>query len=261
MANKRVKTNTEIVVNGKLEGLTYTSENVVDLINNKALQSDLKAYLKTESDGQKAAWKLVRLLGKMAGEIKQDFGSDYAFADFMGMSQSVVNKRKRLAEFAIELEKCGYTDSKAYELLPLIKKLEKIEIHEKRLDAFRQILEMLSPDMTQKELREAIKNIDIEVEADKLIAIENKNPDGDEGENEIIEDSKESNSNDKDTDSDETIYSCENGQLINVTIPELVDLNSEGVLSFKYAEYSISYDILGKILDAIEEIFAETEAE
>lgn len=256
MAKKKVETNTEILTNGKLEGLNYKSENVVDLLNNKALQSDLRAYIKTETDGEKAAWKLVRLLGKMAGEIKQDFGSDYAFAEFMGMSQSVVNKRKRLAEFAIELEKAGYTDTKGFELLPLIKKLEKLDSHERKLEVFRQILDFLSPQMTQKELREAVKQIDVEVDNESPVKIEQKELDTNDREESAKDDNEESVNN---TEDENEVYSCEDGQMIDITLPVWVNSPNGDNLYFKLVDYQVSSEIMKNIIYAIEDIFAEAE--
>lgn len=256
MANKRVKTNTEILANGKLEGLTYKSENVLDLIKNKALQSDLKAYLKAETDSEKSAWKMVRLLGKMSGEIKQDFGSDYAFADFMGMSQTVVNKRKRLAEFAIELEKLGYTDTKAFELLPLINKMKNIDSHERKLEIFRQVLEMLSPDMTQKELREAVKHIDIEIDDNQQVMIEQKASES--NENEEAGETGESDEKEEAGETGESVVTIgtefDLEDMIEIDLP--VWLDSE-LQAYTITTYSVSGEVLKELLNAIEDVIGK----
>lgn len=251
MAEKRIKTNTEILANGKLEGLNYKSENVVALITNKAFKSDLQSYLKTEQDGKKAAWKLVRLLGKMSGEIKQDFGSDYAFADFMGMSQSVVNKKKRLAEYAIELENQGYTDSNAYEFLPLIKKLEALETHEKKLEAFREILKMFSPDMTQKELRETVKNIEIEIDDNKTAKIEQKEA---ETENEDTAE-KEELQKQENVETDNALLPLELNEMYEITIPAVE--NVEGTDYATYYTYQVSGEVFKVLAQAIEDIIGK----
>ena len=245
MAEKRIKTNTEVLANGKLEGLNYKSENVVALITNKAFKSDLQSYLKTEQDGKKAAWKLVRLLGKMSGEIKQDFGSDYAFADFMGMSQSVVNKKKRLAEYAIELENQGYTDSNAYEFLPLIKKLEALETHEKKLEAFKEILKMFSPDMTQKELREAVKNIEIEIDDNKTTKIEQKEADT---ENEELQEQEN-------VETDNALLPLELNEMYEITIPAVENVDDTDYAT--YYTYQVSGEVFKVLAQAIEDIIGK----
>lgn len=254
MSNKRVKTNTEILANGKLEGLTYKSENVVNLITNKAFKSDLTAYIKAEADGEKVAWKLVRLIGKMSGEIKQDFGSDYAFAEFMGMSQSVVNKRKHLAEFAIELEKEGYTDSKAYEILPLIKKLQVLDSHEKRLEAFRQILQLLSPTMTQKELREAVKNIEIEIKDENPPKIEKKEVKENEEETGEATENTEAEKSAENENTEEAGIDFELDEMIEVDLPVWLDSETR---TYTVNTYTVSGEVLIQLLNAIQDVIGK----
>lgn len=162
--NGKVETE-DIIYNIDLEGKTY-HDDIIELIKNNHLKSQMKQYIKAENRGRKAAWEMVRLIASMSEYIKEDFGSDYKFAEFMECSQATINKRKRLGQYAYELEQCGYTDTQGYEFLPLLSKAEEIikantETPEDA-DNMRGLLVKdlnleIPPSCTQKQIRNALK--------------------------------------------------------------------------------------------------------
>lgn len=144
-----------IVVNGALLDKTYRDADAVAAIKDAKLRGYVNTYIKEEDKGVKAAWNMVRLIGKMKDVIKKDFGSDAEFAAFMGMTQSAVNKRKRIAEYADKLEAAGYSVTNAFELLPVIGKMDKPT----RIESFIDSLD--GADATQTELREVVKTVKV----------------------------------------------------------------------------------------------------
>ena len=84
--------------------------------------------------------------------IKSDFGSDQAFADFMNMSRSDVNKLKRVSKLEDVAKNHGLTVSKAYELLPL-QSVDDLSIAQFLID------NNINEKTTQKELRELVKTV------------------------------------------------------------------------------------------------------
>lgn len=163
------ETGTEIILNAALAGTTYHDEVAVDSIKNKTLKSNVKSYLQSERRGKKAAWEMVRLLASMSEHIKEDFGSDYAFAEFMECSQSIINKRKRLGLYAVELEKAGYSDSQAMEFLPLLSTAERkmVDVYSDDIESLEvnrgYIVDDLSNNipvtLSQKEIRKVVKQL------------------------------------------------------------------------------------------------------
>lgn len=141
----------EVVVNINLEGLTY-KEVTPDMFNNKKLGKMVENFSKCEGRVSEEQWKAARYMGEMASVdmIKSDFGSDQAFADFMNMSRSDVNKLKRVSKLEDVAKNHGLTVSKAYELLPL-QSVDDLSIAQFLLD------NDINEKTTQKELRELVK--------------------------------------------------------------------------------------------------------
>lgn len=142
----------EVVVNINLEGLTY-KEVTPDMFNNKKLGKMVENFSKCEGRVSEEQWKAARYMGEMASVdmIKSDFGSDQAFADFMNMSRSDVNKLKRVSKLEDVAKNHGLTVSKAYELLPL-QSIDDLSIAQFLID------NDINEKTTQKELRELVKN-------------------------------------------------------------------------------------------------------
>lgn len=155
MAKNNTTKKQEIVLNGALLDKTYHDAEAVNAIKDSRLKGFVKSYITEEGKGQKAAWKMVRLIGQMTDVIKKDFGSDAEFAAFMGMTQSAVNKRKRIAKYADKLEAAGYTVTNAFELLPAIGKIGTVEHAENFIDS------VDAAEATQAELREVVKSVEI----------------------------------------------------------------------------------------------------
>ena len=141
----------EVVVNINLEGLTY-KEVTPDMFNNKKLGKMVENFSKCEGRISEEQWKAARYMGEMASVdmIKSDFGSDQAFADFMDMSRSDVNKLKRVSKLEDVAKNHGLTVSKAYELLPL-QSVDDLSIAQFLID------NNVNEKTTQKELRELVK--------------------------------------------------------------------------------------------------------
>lgn len=141
----------EVVVNINLEGLTY-KEVTPDMFNNKKLGKMVENFSKCEGRISEEQWKAARCMGEMASVdmIKSDFGSDQAFADFMDMSRSDVNKLKRVSKLEDAAKNHGLTVSKAYELLPL-QNVDNLSIAQFLID------NNIDEKTTQKELRELVK--------------------------------------------------------------------------------------------------------
>lgn len=141
----------EVVVNINLEGLTY-KEVTPDMFNNKKLGKMVENFSKCEGRVSEEQWKAARYMGEMASVdmIKNDFGSDQAFADFMNMSRSDVNKLKRVSKLEDVAKNHGLTVSKAYELLPL-QSVDDLSIAQFLID------NDINEKTTQKELRELVK--------------------------------------------------------------------------------------------------------
>ena len=141
----------EVVVNINLEGLTY-KEVTPDMFNNKKLGKMVEYFSKCEGRVSEEQWKAARYMGEMASVdmIKNDFGSDQAFADFMNMSRSDVNKLKRVSKLEDVAKNHGLTVSKAYELLPL-QSVDDLSIAQFLID------NDINEKTTQKELRELVK--------------------------------------------------------------------------------------------------------
>ena len=148
----------EVVVNVNLEGLTY-KEVTPDMFNNKKLGKMVENFSKCEGRIKDEQWKAADYMAQMATveSIKQDFGSDQAFADFMQMSRSDVNKLKRVSVLKDVAKNHGLTVSKAYELLPLIG-LEDVSIATVLIDY------NVNENTTQKELREIVKAVRFGIE-------------------------------------------------------------------------------------------------
>lgn len=169
--NNKMTVNTPkevVVMNAALENKTLHDDEAVEAIKNKNLKANIKSYLKAENQGRKAGWAMVRLLASMSEYIKEDFGSDYKFAEFMEMSQATINKRKRLGAYAVDLENNGYTDSQAMEMLPLLSKAEDIirnnsddieEAEHFRTQVINDIATFIPNSLSQKEIRKECKNL------------------------------------------------------------------------------------------------------
>lgn len=149
----------EVVVNINLEGLTY-KEVTPDMFNNKKLGKMVENFSKCEGRVSEEQWKAARYMGEMASVdmIKSDFGSDQAFADFMNMSRSDVNKLKRVSKLEDVAKNHGLTVSKAYELLPL-QSVDDLSIAQFLID------NDINEKTTQKELRELVKTARNAIEA------------------------------------------------------------------------------------------------
>lgn len=149
----------EVVVNINLEGLTY-KEVTPDMFNNKKLGKMVENFSKCEGRISEEQWKAARYMGEMASVdmIKSDFGSDQAFADFMDMSRSDVNKLKRVSKLEDVAKNHGLTVSKAYELLPL-QNVDDLSVAQFLLD------NNVNEKTTQKELRELVKTARNAIEA------------------------------------------------------------------------------------------------
>lgn len=143
----------EVIVNVNLEGLTY-KEVTPDMFNNKKLGKMVENFSKCEGRVSEEQWKAARYMGEMASVdmIKSDFGSDQAFADFMNMSRSDVNKLKRVSKLEDVAKNHGLTVSKAYELLPL-QSVDDLSIAQFLID------NNINEKTTQKELRELVKTV------------------------------------------------------------------------------------------------------
>lgn len=143
----------EVIVNVNLEGLTY-KEVTPDMFNNKKLGKMVENFSKCEGRVSEEQWKAARYMGEMASVdmIKSDFGSDQAFADFMNMSRSDVNKLKRVSKLEDVAKNRGLTVSKAYELLPL-QSVDDLSIAQFLID------NNINEKTTQKELRELVKTV------------------------------------------------------------------------------------------------------
>ena len=143
----------EVIVNVNLEGLTY-KEVTPDMFNNKKLGKMVENFSKCEGRVSEEEWKAARYMGEMASVdmIKSDFGSDQAFADFMNMSRSDVNKLKRVSKLEDVAKTHGLTVSKAYELLPL-QSVDDLSIAQFLID------NNINEKTTQKELRELVKTV------------------------------------------------------------------------------------------------------
>ena len=143
----------EVIVNVNLEGLTY-KEVTPDMFNNKKLGKMVENFSKCEGRVSEEQWKAARYMGEMASVdmIKSDFGSDQAFADFMNMSRSDVNKLKRVSKLEDVAKNHGLTVSKAYELLPL-QSVDDLSIAQFLID------NNINEKTTQKELRELVKAV------------------------------------------------------------------------------------------------------
>lgn len=154
---KNAKKETKLVCteNKALFNKTYRDKGITTLINNKSLAKYVEWFASAEKTVKGNQWKAIRYMGKMAtvDMIKDDFGSDAKFAEFMGMSQSSVNKMKRLAKIADRCEKLGMSVSNAYELLPLGAKLEEFLNMEADSGSMADIVSLLS----QKDLRGFVK--------------------------------------------------------------------------------------------------------
>lgn len=149
----------EVVVNINLEGLTY-KEVTPDMFNNKKLGKMVENFSKCEGRISEEQWEAARYMGEMASVdmIKSDFGSDQAFADFMDMSRSDVNKLKRVSKLEDVAKNHGLTVSKAYELLPL-QNVDDLSVAQFLLD------NNVNEKTTQKELRELVKTVRNAIEA------------------------------------------------------------------------------------------------
>lgn len=156
------------VLNSALEGKTYHDTECIEDIKNPTLKSKLKSYIKEENKGKKAAWEMVRLIASMSEVIKEDFGSDYKFAEFMECSQATINKRKRLGNYAVDLQAEGYSDTQAMEMLPLLSKAEEIinnnfddsiAQEEGRTKLVQEIALNIPNTLSQKDIRKEVKNL------------------------------------------------------------------------------------------------------
>lgn len=135
-----------VVNNAALEGKTFRDVETHAAIKDATLRKNVKAFAQCENKVFSEAWKAARLLGDMTAHIKKDFGSDRAFAEYMGMTRATVNMTKRVAKFADECEAAGISVSKAFELLTIGND-----------DVIRANIVPALADKSQKEIREAVK--------------------------------------------------------------------------------------------------------
>lgn len=163
----------EVIVNVNLEGLTY-KEVTPDMFNNKKLGKMVENFSKCEGRVSEEQWKAARYMGEMASVdmIKSDFGSDQAFADFMNMSRSDVNKLKRVSKLEDVAKNHGLTVSKAYELLPL-QSVDDLSIAQFLID------NNINEKTTQKELRELVKTVRNAIESKEESEPETEDVDAD----------------------------------------------------------------------------------
>ena len=163
----------EVIVNVNLEGLTY-KEVTPDMFNNKKLGKMVENFSKCEGRVSEEQWKAARYMGEMASVdmIKSDFGSDQAFADFMNMSRSDVNKLKRVSKLEDVAKNHGLTVSKAYELLPL-QSVDDLSIAQFLID------NNINEKTTQKELRELVKTVRNAIESKEESELETEDVDTD----------------------------------------------------------------------------------
>lgn len=163
----------EVVVNINLEGMTY-KEVTPDMFNNKKLGKMVENFSKCEGRISEEQWKAARYMGEMASVdmIKSDFGSDQAFADFMDMSRSDVNKLKRVSKLEDVAKNHGLTVSKAYELLPL-QSVDDLSIAQFLID------NDINEKTTQKELRELVKTVKNAIESKEEPELETEDVDTD----------------------------------------------------------------------------------
>lgn len=227
------ETGVEIIANAALEGKTYHDEDCLESIKNKTLKSNIKSYLQNEQKGKKAAWNMVRLIANMSDYIKEDFGSDYKFAEFMECSQSTINKRKRLGNYAVELELNGFSDSQAMELLPLLSLSDKklVEIYGDDIDTIeairillvKDISSIVSPDLSQKEIRKVVKNLTVyNSEIDNRLKIDiNEEPNTDSLDDKNI--SSESDSQSQSLDDYDDSEPEQLDEYIQYTLPWIMD--------------------------------------
>lgn len=141
-----------VIVNAALDGKTYLDADSHAEIRDATLRKHVKAYALCISRTFADQWKAVRLIGEMSDHIKKDFGSDEAFAAYMGSTQSTINKSRRLAKVADECEASGIAVTKAFELLSIGNDTEvKMAITDKLAER------------TQKEIRAAVKETKEEI--------------------------------------------------------------------------------------------------
>lgn len=136
-----------VVNNAALEGKTFRDTETHAAIKDPTLRKNVKAFAQCETKAFAEMWKAARLLGEMTAHIKKDFGSDKAFAEYMGMTRINVNKTKRVAKFADECEAAGISVTKAFELLSLGSD-----------EVIRANIIPALADKSQKEIREAVKD-------------------------------------------------------------------------------------------------------
>lgn len=152
MSKKEI--NNDVVLNGALVDTNYKDDMAVGSIKDAKLRSAIIKYKKEEIKQNVSEWTKCRLIVEMTKNLKKDFGSDQAFADFMQSTRSMINKQRRIGEYADFLEERGYTVSKAFELLPLINKLNPKLIHS-------ELNKIKGSDCTVSELREIVKHTEI----------------------------------------------------------------------------------------------------
>lgn len=135
-----------VVNNAALEGKTFRDVETHAAIKDANLRKSVKAFAACETKVLTEGWKAAKLIGAMTTHIKKDFGSDRAFAEYMGMTTTNINKMKRVSKFAEECEAAGVSVTKAFELLSLGND-EVVKAN---------IVPSLA-DKSQKEIREAVK--------------------------------------------------------------------------------------------------------
>lgn len=125
-----------------------TTEETNVTIKNATLRKNVNAFKACNTKIFAEQWKAVKVLAVMFDEEQwtDDFKSERAFAKYLGMPQSTVNKSRRAAQIADECIANGVSVSKAYELLTL--PTESAEC----------LLECAG-EMTQKDLRKAVKSM------------------------------------------------------------------------------------------------------
>lgn len=164
----------EVILNAALVDKTYKDADAMNAIKNADLRKHIEEYASAETSAQSSVWSMVKAIGQAAYCIKSDFGSDKSFADFMGLTQSAVNKQKRLSKYADECIARGLTASNAMELLPILGMIESRVHLDDRKATIDTVLDMVNARMTQKEIRAIVKNLFIDRDTQALVILDEK---------------------------------------------------------------------------------------
>ncbi len=164
----------EVILNAALVDKTYKDADAMNAIKNADLRKHIEEYASAETSAQSSVWSMVKAIGQAAYCIKSDFGSDKAFADFMGLTQSAVNKQKRLSKYADDCIARGLTASNAMELLPILGMIESRVHMDDRKATIETVLDMVNARMTQKEIRAVVKKLFIDRDTQALVILDDK---------------------------------------------------------------------------------------